>query len=742
QALFRQGEAAYLAGHDRAARASLEAFVEKYPSDPRNAYALVYLAETLLAAGESSAAKKYCARAMQDHPQGPMATECQLCQAKADELLGNTDDARQAYAALADAAAGEAADEARYRLGMLENGAGNFDAAIGVLAPLAEKATGSVAQKDADDNAAEAAADPLLADKAAVAYGWALYKLGRYDDAERCLAAVAGHDGSSDEAQFCLGLARAGGQKWEGAIGPLEFVEQHAADAARVTQARAALSICYAHCGRVDEAKAKYAAFLPGQPPVELASATTYWLAEAVLGRDPAWANQLFESLTKEGTAPEYSARALAGLAWSQLQLSDPVGSAATFERLLKAFPNDARAPEAALVRGQALEMIDQADPALSMYGLVIEKYGQSKQYPDALWKAGRLAQRLSRLREAEAHYRRLAAVEPAFGEYDALLFHWAETLAGLERHDEAAETLERLRRDFATSALVPDATYQLAEAAMAAKDYGRADALAREIAAIEPAPKVLAEALYLEARVAMAREDWAGVAEPLTRLTRDCPDSPLVLSARFWQAEASFRAHEYARAAEEFAQLESQTAGHTEPWLAMIPLRQAQALGQQNRWAEALETARRVAAEHPDFDQQYEADYVIGRALASQAEFAAAREAYGRVIRSTSGAKTETAAMAQWMIGETFFHQESYDEAVAAYLRVEVLYAWPRWQAGSLLQAAKCQELLGRYTEAIETYDRLIKTYPDSEFTAEAQQRQRLAQKHETVPKRKPAKG
>jgi cellulose synthase operon protein C len=167
-----------------------------------------------------------------------------------------------------------------------------------------------------------------------------------------------------------------------------------------------------------------------------------------------------------------------------------------------------------------------------------------------------------------------------------------------------------------------------------------------------------------------------------------------------------------------------------------MIPLRQAQALGQQNHWSEALEIAQRIAAAWPDFAEQYEADYVIGRALASRGEFAAAREAYGRVIRSSTGAKTETAAMAQWMIGESYFHQESYAEAVAAYLRVEVLYDWPKWQAGALLQAAKCLEMLGQVNEAIESYERLIRTYPDSEFTEEARRRLRVAQKHEPAAK------
>ena len=45
----------------------------------------------------------------------------------------------------------------------------------------------------------------------------------------------------------------------------------------------------------------------------------------------------------------------------------------------------------------------------------------------------------------------------------------------------------------------------------------------------------------------------------------------------------------------------------------------------------------------------------------------------------------TETAAMVQWMIGETYFHQKDYEPAICAYLRVESLVAFPRRQAASL---------------------------------------------------------
>ena len=112
------------------------------------------------------------------------------------------------------------------------------------------------------------------------------------------------------------------------------------------------------------------------------------------------------------------------------------------------------------------------------------------------------------------------------------------------------------------------------------------------------------------------------------------------------------------------------------------------------------------------------------------RADFDGARQAYQRVIRSPAGAKTETAAMAQWMIGETFFHQKNYETAPGEYSRLEILYAFPTWQAGALLQAGKCRERLGEDKEAVALYQRILKTYPKTTFTEEAARRLKSLEK------------
>ena len=107
---------------------------------------------------------------------------------------------------------------------------------------------------------------------------------------------------------------------------------------------------------------------------------------------------------------------------------------------------------------------------------------------------------------------------------------------------------------------------------------------------------------------------------------------------------------------------------------------------------------------------------------------FREARTAYERVSASLAGHMSETAAMAQWMIGETYFHQKDYEQAIPAYLRIETLCEFPHWRAGGLLQAGKCFEIRYDYKAAIELYARLLKKYPDTPFREEASRRLRIA--------------
>jgi TolA-binding protein len=185
--------------------------------------------------------------------------------------------------------------------------------------------------------------------------------------------------------------------------------------------------------------------------------------------------------------------------------------------------------------------------------------------------------------------------------------------------------------------------------------------------------------------------------------------------------AESIFRLGDFAAARDRFERLAREARGRDKSIPPVARLRQAQALAHQKKWEEAYRIASKMEEDFPGFAEQYEVDYVLGRCLANRAEFDKAREAYRRVIRSPGGAKTKTAANAQLLTAETYFHQKNYESALREYLKVEMLYAFPAVQAAALLQAGKCYEALGEWKQAAEVYARVVKTYGETTFAKEA---------------------
>lgn len=536
------------------------------------------------------------------------------------------------------------------------------------------------------------AADGRLKTDAQLTQGSLLLATGRYADAVRPLNAFLASKPAGDEA------VRAWGE----------------------------LAICYARTGRLDKAKNIYAALLKNHPRHELILPTTEQLAEAAYeAKDTQWSAELFSRLGADAGSAESRWKGLSGLGWSRLKAGRLAEAAETFDELLKKNPPAEIAAETAMVRGRTLEQLDRSDQALTMYDLVIAEHPKSKQHPDALLAAAQLRDKLGQDQEAAALYERLAKEYPKLPELDAVLYQWAWALEELGKTDQSSGLFERVRKQYPQGRYWADATLRLAQRALVqAKDTARAGKLVSELLAGKPAPEIREAALNLRGQMAVDKEDWEQVGKAFATLVGEFPKSPRRLAAEYWIAESLCRQGDYEAANQRFEQLAGRIQGRGEPWLANVPMRRAQVLGHLKKWNEAYAIASKIKAQYPNFPQQYEADYLIGRCLANRADFQGARDAFQKVIRSPTGAKTETAAMAQWMIGETYFHQESYEAALREYLRLEILYAYPTWQSAALLQAGKCHEKLGEHREAAKLYNRVLKVYPKSPFVERARQR------------------
>jgi TolA-binding protein len=444
----------------------------------------------------------------------------------------------------------------------------------------------------------------------------------------------------------------------------------------------------------------------------------------AYAANDPAWAGELFERLRAADDSNENQLKGLAGLGWTHLKAGKPLQAAAAFQELLEKNPPPAMAAEAALACGQALEQLDRAEPALAMYGRVIDKHAQSPQHRHALLAAARLRARLEQPADADALYKQLVEKYTDDEQLEAALYEWAWVLHDLDRQAEVVALFERLRQQHAESRYGADAAFRLAQRAFAEGEYDQTEQLVTEVLAGKADDSVRESALYLRAQVAVAQRDWAAVDAAFAALLSAFPQTSAKLVAEFWMAESAYRREDYAAAGKRFDRLAGKIAGRSDAYLATVPLRRAQLLAQREKWDEAYAIASQIEAAYPDFPQQYEVDYLLGHCLQERAEFDAAREVLGKAIRSPHGAKTETAAMAQWRIAETYFQQKDYEAAVREYLRLDILYAYPTLQAAALVQAGKCHEKLNQPAEAAALYNRVLEVYGDSPSAERAQRR------------------
>jgi TolA-binding protein len=536
------------------------------------------------------------------------------------------------------------------------------------------------------------------------------------------------------DAQLTQGSLLVAKTQYAAAVAPLTKYLAGQPEGDNAIRARAELAICLARTGKLDQAKTLYGEIAGKKPPAELIRVATQQLSEAALDAgDTAWSAELFRRLAGEHSSPT-QLQGLAGLAWSQFKAGRLAEAADTFEQVLAKHPEPLLAAEAALARGQALEQLGKNEAALAMYDLVVAEHLKSPFGSKALLAAARLRAKLRQFGPAAEQFQRFAETFPKAVEFDAVLYEWSWTLEDAGQHDQAKRRLQQLHDDCRHSRFWADATWRLAQRAFAAQQYVPAAALVKELLAQPHEPKIRAMAIALEGQIAAATENWQQVRQSFERLVNDFPDSPMALTARYWIAESLYRQKDYAEAEKRLRQLAREAVGRKESWMAMIPLRRAQILGLQKKWSAAYTLAANIEKDYPGFELQYEVDYLLGRCLADEANFEGARKAYRRAINSPTGAKTETAAKAQWFLGESYFHQKNYAAALREYLRLEILYAYPQWQSLALLEAAKCHELLGEWKEALEAYTRLLKEYPNTDAAKEAGDRRKVALQKQEV--------
>ena len=514
------------------------------------------------------------------------------------------------------------------------------------------------------------------------------------------------------------------------ALDDLHYYRAHHPQGERLANCLEELAVVLVKAGRQAEAQRIYQELAAKASGVMLTSATVRLAQTLHVAGEDHWSAELYQAALQMQPSPELERRALTGLARLHTARDQADRAAEVWGLLLSRHATSAAAAEAALARARYLADTGQAAAALELYQGVFDGRFESnrEQAALALWAAGQLAEAQGNPQQAIEWYSRLDQQYRDLPYADAVLYQWAWALRDLQQAEASQRLFQRIVEEHPSSRYWHDAGFRLAESWFESGQVEASEQLVEQLLSADPPAAIGPHLWYLAGRQAIAKNDWAQASEAMEHVAGEA-DNPLAPLAAYWVAEAAFQQNQFERAAEAFASLLEPLREARPDLAANAGLRQAQALVALKEWRQALAAAEATTAAFPQFEQLYELDYLRGRCLAARALFDQARDAYRMVVRSPLAGKTETAAKAQWMIGETFFHQQNYEAAIREYLRVEILYAYPQWQAAALLQAGKCYEKLGQYDRAANLFDRVVHEFPDSPYRPEAEQRLPVAQ-------------
>ncbi len=487
---------------------------------------------------------------------------------------------------------------------------------------------------------------------------------------------------------------------------------------------------------------------------------TRYVVAEtAYAAKDFEWSSAAYQTLATESDQTSFEPLALNGLGWSLHEQKQYAAAAKAFGEFATSYDGDAAfrgfvdgyddgpklVVEARFMQGKSLFEDEQFAAAAKTFTTTFDRFAPETPAPkgadakDPLryvflsgLQAARSLAKAGKVEEADAAYEKVTKTFPKYGRLDLLLDEWALLNYNAERFEKSDTLFRRILDEFPGSELADDARFQLAESANVA---GRRDEAAREFAKLaddaKADPYVRLLSLFHLVQIEVARKDWKAVLarskqylDAAGKTERKPAEIPFV-QFRTGEALLSLKRFEEARGTlEKLREQFGQTDVAKEPWFDRIDVLVAEAALESKDYDAAVSNVESLRKRSPDSPFLYRGDYLLGRVHMRKADFDLARAAFTRVVEDEQGQLTETAAMAQHAIGDSFFRQEDYKSAQREYFKVFVLYQFPQWQDSGLYNSAVADEQLGNAAAAAKAYQNLIERFPKSEFAKKARVR------------------
>ncbi len=550
------------------------------------------------------------------------------------------------------------------------------------------------------------------ADEARVRGALALSTQKKYDEAVDSLTphlAAIRDPALRAQAQYLIGRARADQGRFEPAITALNASLATKNDWSRADETLLALAHCYRARNQNGEAEAALKRLLQAFPKSPVAASALYLLADAEAARDqldPALGHYR-EAVTRAGADDPTAPLARFGVGRTLYRKGDWAGAVEALGDLARTFPKSEVVPRALYARALAERKLKREAEAIQDIQAFLESKPKGQEAADARLVLGLCQASTGRIDDAAKTLTDLVNDQPNDPRIDQVRYELAFIQEKRKHETEAAEIFRRIAATSPTSPLAAEALFRAAEIDYAAHRFAEAGATFQDALAKSPAPALKEMILNRIGWSAYQRGDYQAAAQGFDRQVSDFPAGSLLADGLYMAAESNFRAAQWRPAHDRYLKA-SRTGTPADQARALY--RAGECAGKLKDWSASASLEEELLARFPDFDRRADARYGLGVALQNLDRLNDAIAAYERVVKET---ETETAAKAQFMIGECLFAQKKHEEAAAAFLKAAYGYPYDEWAGNAHFEAARCFEVLKQIDQARTSYRVLVENYP-----------------------------
>jgi TolA-binding protein len=158
---------------------------------------------------------------------------------------------------------------------------------------------------------------------------------------------------------------------------------------------------------------------------------------------------------------------------------------------------------------------------------------------------------------------------------------------------------------------------------------------------------------------------------------------------------------------------------------LALAQFRLSHCHSRLKDWEKATKAFQAFLRRNPRHALTRAAHLGLGRVQVEQNEDEAALISLARAARAARGEeRDEVGAEAQFLRGKIYHAQNKFDEAIAAYAKVEAFKLFEPWRADALLGQALALEGKGNAAESADKLKELITQFPNSTAAGKAKEK------------------